>query len=290
MQTRISSETHIQNICLLLAFKFYHLENMKKSILFSILCLLISGMVYPQYAESSSVERAKFHAAKFHIELFEKAIQEIKNDIKRFPTQEEGLNLLLKNPASEPSWKGPYLNKPLPNDPWGNEYKYFYPSRHGTKAFDLYSFGVNEKDDSGDVDDISNWKEADGKYYGMLSKAEQAALKYLVGGVLIFISLISFYWNKPTSTIIAFRFGVLTVSTSLYVLLRQFHSPTNLLIFVCDISSLIGCILFSVIGLFCTSISARKFGYNKKHIFYYVSNSIPWIIILIVCVISFVAG
>ena len=266
---------------------------MKKSILLSILCLIISAIVHPQHAKSSSVESSKFYMAKAQIELFENAIQEIKNDIKRFPTQEEGLNLLLKNPANEPNWKGSYFNKPLlPKDPWGNEYKYVYPSRHGTKAYDLYSFGVNENDDFGDVDDISNWKEVNGEYYGRLSSAEQAALKYIVGGVLIFISLISFYWNKPTSTIIAFRFGVLTVSTSLYVLLRpsMLQGSTTLLMAVCDASSFIGCILFSVIGLFCTRISARKFGYNKKHIFYYASNSMPWIIILILWVSSIVAG
>lgn len=42
-------------------------------------------------------------------------------------------------------------------DPWGHEWVYIYPAKYGNLAFDLYSKGLDGKDDFGKNDDISNW-------------------------------------------------------------------------------------------------------------------------------------
>ncbi|MEZ5278256.1 MAG: type II secretion system protein GspG [Opitutaceae bacterium] len=47
-----------------------------------------------------------------------------RRDIGRYPTQEEGLSVLLApNEAVQEHWDGPYLER-IPTDPWGNEYVY----------------------------------------------------------------------------------------------------------------------------------------------------------------------
>ena len=72
---------------------------------------------------------------------------------KRFPTTEEGLKALT-------------TNKYILKDVWGNEHVYIYPAKYGNKDFDLYSIGVNGKDDFGEIDDITNWKSVNHEYYG----------------------------------------------------------------------------------------------------------------------------
>ena len=44
-------------------------------------------------------------------------------DMGRYPTEEEGLLVLMDDP-DVPGWKGPYLKGGLKPDPWGNPYQY----------------------------------------------------------------------------------------------------------------------------------------------------------------------
>jgi general secretion pathway protein G len=60
-------------------------------------------------------------------------------DVGRFPATEQGLTALSVGPANEPKWRGPYLQKPAPLDPWGHAYIYKSPGEHGD--FDLLSYG-----------------------------------------------------------------------------------------------------------------------------------------------------
>ena len=66
----------------------------------------------------------------------------------RYPTTEEGLKALVKqptDPAVFPTWhRGGYLGA-LPRDPWGRDYQYVYPGIDGWQ-YDLYSLGP-----SGDI-------------------------------------------------------------------------------------------------------------------------------------------
>lgn len=113
---------------------------------------VLAAMVMPRLVGRS--EEARIAAAKADItsnialglDLFEM-------DNGRFPTNEEGLNALRKNPGSLSNWKGPYLKKD-PKDPWGREYVYKNPGTHGND-YDLYSTGTNGID--GDDDDVGNW-------------------------------------------------------------------------------------------------------------------------------------
>jgi len=73
-------------------------------------------------------------------------------DNGRFPTTEEGLDVLLEKPRSAVNWKGPYLKK-KPYDVWGRKYEYKYPGKKGG-SYDLYSLGYDEEDSE---DDIISW-------------------------------------------------------------------------------------------------------------------------------------
>ncbi len=55
-----------------------------------------------------------------------------------------------------PNWKGPYVKKGLPKDPWGSPYTYRIPGTHNTESYDLFSSGRDKQE--GTDDDITNWK------------------------------------------------------------------------------------------------------------------------------------
>lgn len=74
-----------------------------------------------------------------------------------YPTSEQGLTALKDNPTGSPRWRGPYYEKAIPTDPWGNEYKYRFPGQKNPNSYDLWSMGPDATD--GTADDIGNWED-----------------------------------------------------------------------------------------------------------------------------------
>ena len=103
---------------------------------------LVMGLVGPRVLGylSSSRERT----AHLQIESFKSALDLFYLDYGRYPTNNEGLDALVKRPASGAAWGGPYLKQAnVPNDPWGNPYEYHVPGRTG--PFEISSAGPNGK-------------------------------------------------------------------------------------------------------------------------------------------------
>lgn len=113
----------------------------------------LAAIVVPRFARRS--EDARITAARADIANLEVALDAFEIDIGRYPSTEEGLAALVKAPADTTAWRGPYLKRDIPNDPWGTPYVYECPGRHNTEDYDLYSFGPNKQDGGGD--DIDNW-------------------------------------------------------------------------------------------------------------------------------------
>jgi len=106
-----------------------------------------------------NVASAKATAAKAQIETLENAIEQYRLDVGHLPTQEEGLQALRVRPATvdQSKWNGPYLQKELPLDPWGNAYAYRCPGQHG--EYDILSYGRDGREGGeGEDADIVSWK------------------------------------------------------------------------------------------------------------------------------------
>lgn len=103
---------------------------------------LLAGYVAPRYF--SQVGRSEIQVARAQIESLEKALDQYRLDMRRYPSNEEGLAALVSKPAgAEAAWSGPYLKKAVPSDPWGRPYVYRTP---GTKGdFELVSYGRDGK-------------------------------------------------------------------------------------------------------------------------------------------------
>jgi general secretion pathway protein G len=114
---------------------------------------LLAAYVAPRYF--SQVGKSEVQVAKAQIDSLEKALDLYRIDNRRFPSTEQGLKALVEKPANEPNWKGPYLRKAIPADPWGNTYVYRQP---GAKFdFDIVSYGRDGRPGgSGEDADITN--------------------------------------------------------------------------------------------------------------------------------------
>ena len=102
---------------------------------------LLAGYVAPRYF--SQVGKSEIQVAKAQIESIDKALDQFRLDVRRYPSAEEGLEALAAKPASAANWSGPYLKKAVPNDPWGRPYVYRVPGQKG--EFDLFSYGRDGK-------------------------------------------------------------------------------------------------------------------------------------------------
>ena len=66
---------------------------------------LLAGFVAPRYF--SQVGKSEVNVAKAQIDALEKALDQYRLDVGRYPTTELGLKALVERPASEAKWNGP---------------------------------------------------------------------------------------------------------------------------------------------------------------------------------------
>ena len=116
---------------------------------------LLASLVAPKLF--SKLGSSKVKTAKAQIQMISTALDAFRLDVGRYPTTEEGLKVLWKNPGNIKNWDGPYLPKPVPNDPWGHPYIYKSPGPDG-KPYELKSLGADGKPGgTGENKDISVW-------------------------------------------------------------------------------------------------------------------------------------
>lgn len=120
-----------------------------------VILAVLAVVVVPKFTGRS--QQAKITAAKTDIANLEVAIDAFEVDCSRYPTTEEGIQALVQQPSNLTEWKGPYLKRGLPKDPWHNPYVYRYPGQHNPNGYDLSSLGPDGREGGGD--DIDNWSE-----------------------------------------------------------------------------------------------------------------------------------
>ena len=107
---------------------------------------LLAMIVAPQVI--SRVSDARSTTAKTQIELLSVALDAYRLDNGSYPTTDQGLAALREKPTRAPmpaNWRGPYLRKDVPLDPWGRPYTYRVPGVRNPAAFDLESLGRDGK-------------------------------------------------------------------------------------------------------------------------------------------------
>lgn len=115
---------------------------------------LLASLVGPKMF--GKLGMAKQKTAKTQIEMLMAGLDAYRLDIGKYPSSQEGLEALVENNRSE-KWKGPYLSKGIPNDPWDNPYTYQNPGEHG--EVDIMSYGADgQAGGEGEDEDIGSWQ------------------------------------------------------------------------------------------------------------------------------------
>jgi general secretion pathway protein G len=119
-----------------------------------VILAVLAAIVIPKFAGRS--QQAKESAAKTQIAGFETALDMMEADTGAYPKGSNGLDALVNPPSGAQGWKGPYLKKGIPLDPWGNPYVYNYPGKYNPDGYDLISPGPDGR--AGTEDDIANYE------------------------------------------------------------------------------------------------------------------------------------
>lgn len=83
---------------------------------------VLAALIIPKVVTRQ--EDAKRSQAATNMKELAKALEQFRIDCDRYPTSEEGLEALREAPADVTNWRGPYIMKGVPVDPWGTDYEY----------------------------------------------------------------------------------------------------------------------------------------------------------------------
>lgn len=121
---------------------------------------ILAGLVGPMVFRN--VGDAKVSAARAQIELFAVALDQYRLDNDFYPGTTQGLAALRERPSGEPqarNWRGPYLRKAIPLDPWGRPYAYKSPGDVNAESYDLLSLGRDgQSGGTGEDADVTSWE------------------------------------------------------------------------------------------------------------------------------------
>lgn len=111
-----------------------------------------------------NVGDAKVASAKSQLDIFSLALNQYRLDNDAFPTTRQGLQALREMPGADDNgelprnWRGPYLSRAIPLDPWGRPYVYLSPGQVNSQSFDLYTLGRDGKPGgTGEDADLTSW-------------------------------------------------------------------------------------------------------------------------------------
>jgi general secretion pathway protein G len=121
----------------------------------AILASLVTPMVF------RNVGDAKVSAARAQVEIFGLALDAYRLDNDYYPSTAQGLEALRRAPRGVPgarNWRGPYLKKSVPLDPYGRPYVYRSPGDSNPDSYDLLSLGRDgAAGGTGEDADVTSW-------------------------------------------------------------------------------------------------------------------------------------
>lgn len=120
---------------------------------------ILAGLVAPEVFRN--VGDARTTAAKAQMESLSLALDTYRLDNLSYPSTAQGLAALNAAPTGDPrpaNWRGPYLRRGVPNDPWGRPYIYRDPGTANPNGYDLLTYGRDGvAGGTGEDADLTSW-------------------------------------------------------------------------------------------------------------------------------------
>lgn len=124
----------------------------------AIMLVLTAGV---GFTAAGYIEKARRLSAASQIEVYRLALQSYYLDCGSYPTDSQGLEALWEKPLYHPvpaGWNGPYVDREIQKDPWGNSFVYS-TGRNRKLPFTVMSYGKDGVEGgTGDGEDITSWK------------------------------------------------------------------------------------------------------------------------------------
>jgi len=106
------------------------------------------------------IARARAVSCRNQIETFKLALQSYYLDCGQYPSEAQGLGALWEKPVMAPvpaRWNGPYVDRQIPGDPWGNDFLYKNPGEKNL-PYTIASMGADCKPGGEGINaDIRSW-------------------------------------------------------------------------------------------------------------------------------------
>lgn len=117
---------------------------------------LVVGIAAPRVL--GYLSKAKSDTALLQMRQLVSALNLYRLDNGRYPTEQQGLQALVTQPAGAEKWRGPYIDRADGiKDPWGEVFVYKAPGEHG--EVDLVTYGSDRQPGGDDEDrDIGSWQ------------------------------------------------------------------------------------------------------------------------------------
>jgi len=122
---------------------------------------LLMAVVAPRFLDRARDADVKL--MKIQLGNLERSLELYRLDNGRFPTSEQGLEALVRQPSSDPvplSYNPDGYAKDVDlTDKWGLKWAYSAPGKFNVRSFDLCSFGPDGQQGGEASDDICNYSE-----------------------------------------------------------------------------------------------------------------------------------
>jgi general secretion pathway protein G len=97
-------------------------------------------------------KKALERSTQVQVDTYDSACMHYHTEMFSYPPSLQDLRV---NTSGSQNWSGPYIDKDVPNDPWGNPYQYDPQGpRHNGEKPDIWSYGPDAA--AGTQDDIYN--------------------------------------------------------------------------------------------------------------------------------------
>jgi general secretion pathway protein G len=136
---------------------FTLIEIMAVVLIIGLLGGIVGAVIFTQ------IDRARATTARTQIKQIEAALDFYRMDNGSYPTTDQGLEALVRQPSIDPvprKWRpeGYLKGGRVPEDPWGSAYEYRRPGSENPYSFDLWSHGADGTSGGEGADaDIGNW-------------------------------------------------------------------------------------------------------------------------------------
>ena len=105
-----------------------------------VMCIVMILSATVGVSSIRQIDKARVVSAKTMVSALSSAMDSMYFDLGYYPDSTDALNLLWTNMIGADNWNGPYIPKPVPKDPWGNDYIFKVPGTNGL-PFEIISYG-----------------------------------------------------------------------------------------------------------------------------------------------------